>query len=153
MNFLSRFQIESAWRWAWFDEMDSRSRASHFLCRHNSFEKQFPLNCICFSTGRKQLREMKDISVPVLYWLLIPNYFCIRNTVVHIVAVKVLCTRLRMRLMCQFIDLVVPGVPCKSVSCSQVLYFTFGFLGELENQMNKHTHMRRGTWLIMRHRN
>lgn len=91
--------------------------------------------------GRKLLREMKDISVPMLNWLLIPNYFCIRNTVVHIVVVKVLRTRLWMRLMCQFIDLVFPRVPCKSVSCSQAVYSTFGFLGELENQMNKHTHM------------
>lgn len=42
--------------------------------------------------GRKQLREMKDISVPMLCRLLIPSYFWIRNTVVRDVAVKMLHT-------------------------------------------------------------
>lgn len=58
-----------------------------------------------------------------------------------------------MRPMCRFIDLVSPGVPCKSLSCSQVLYFAFGSPRELGNQMKKHTRMQRGTWLMMRHGN
>lgn len=124
-----------------------------FLAQTQFLEKQFPLNCIYFSLGWKQLREMKDVLVPMLNWLLIPNYFWIRNTVVHIVAVKYFTPRLWMRLMCQFTGFVFPRVPCKSVSCSPVLCVTFGSLRELENRMNKHTHMWRGTWLITRHRN
>lgn len=102
--------------------------------------------------GRQQLREMKDISVPVLYWLPIPNYFWIRNTVVHIVAVKVLCTPFTDEADGSVYRLVSPRVSCKSVSCSQVLYLTFGPPRELEKQMNKGTHMHRGTWLITHHR-
>lgn len=124
-----------------------------FLVQIQLLEKQFPLNCNYFSMGRKQLREMKDTSVPMLCGLLVPSYFWIRNTVVHVVAVKHFTPRLWMRLMCQFIDLVFPRVPCKSVSRSQVLYFAFGSLRELKNQMNKHTHMQKLTWLIMCHRN
>lgn len=102
--------------------------------------------------GRQQLREMKDISELVFYWLPIPNYFWIRNTVVHIVAVKVLCTPFTDEADGSVYRLVSPRVSCKSVSCSQVLYLTFGPPRELEKQMNKGTHMHRGTWLITHHR-
>lgn len=53
-----------------------------------------------------------------------------------------------------FVDrLGFPRGPYKSVSCSQVLYFTLGSLRELEHQMNKCAQEQRDTWLIMRHRN
>lgn len=120
-----------------------------FLVQTQLLEKQFPLNCIHFSVGWKQLREMKDVSVPELYWLPIPNYFWIRNTVVHIVAVKVLCTPSMDEANVSVYRFVSSRGPCKSLSFSQVLYFTSGSLKELKNQMNKCTRMQRGTWLIM----
>lgn len=149
MNFSSCFQIEGAPSWAWVDEKDSPIPHFTFLVQTQLLEKQFPLNCIYFSVVRKQLREMKDVSVPVLYWLPIPNYFWIRNTVVHIVAVKVLCTRSMDEANASVYRLVSSRGPCKSMSFSQVLCFTSGSLKELENQTNKCTRMQRGTWLIM----